>query len=171
MSGFLIKRLLQAILRRAGGGPVCVLCRAPVRRSGADAGARGWKRNEDLQNIRTGLGLDRPFLVRYGDWARAIAWRRFGQASWVGTPIGAADRRCHWRWPLSRCCCRSWCHCRWASRPPSAQDKGVDHHHLAGGAVVSQLHSSMLVLLLSITFPFTAAFRAGRAHQPGLCRR
>ena len=88
MSGFLIKRLLQAIFVVL---VVILFVSYAVRLSGDPAlmlsqGA-GSVTEEDLQNIRTGLGLDRPFLVQYGDFLGGAVQGDFGQSFMGGTPV------------------------------------------------------------------------------------
>jgi peptide/nickel transport system permease protein len=88
MSGFLIKRLLQAIFVVL---VVVLFVSYAVRLSGDPAlmlsqGA-GSVTEEDLQNIRTGLGLDRPFLVQYGDFLGGAVRGDFGQSFMGGTPV------------------------------------------------------------------------------------
>lgn len=88
MSGFLIKRLLQAIFVVL---VVTLFVSYAVRLSGDPAlmlsqGA-GSVTEEDLQNIRTGLGLDRPFLVQYGDFLRGAIQGDFGLSFMGGTPV------------------------------------------------------------------------------------
>lgn len=88
MSGFLIKRLLQAIFVVL---VVTLFVSYAVRLSGDPAlmlsqGA-GSVTEEDLQNIRTGLGLDRPFLVQYSDFLRGAVQGDFGLSFMGGTPV------------------------------------------------------------------------------------
>ena len=88
MSGFLIKRLLQAIFVVL---VVTLFVSYAVRLSGDPAlmlsqGA-GSVTEEDLQNIRTGLGLDRPFLVQYGDFLGRAIQGDFGLSFMGGTPV------------------------------------------------------------------------------------
>lgn len=88
MSGFLIKRLLQAIFVVL---VVVLFVSYAVRLSGDPAlmlsqGA-GSVTEEDLQNIRTGLGLDRPFLVQYGDFLGGAVRGDFGLSFMGGTPV------------------------------------------------------------------------------------
>jgi peptide/nickel transport system permease protein len=42
---------------------------------------------EDLQNIRAGLGLDRPFLVQYGEFLGGAVQGDFGLSFMGGTPV------------------------------------------------------------------------------------
>ena len=88
MSGFLIKRLLQAIFVVL---VVTLFVSYAVRLSGDPAlmlsqGA-GSVTEEDLQNIRTGLGLDRPFLVQYSDFLGGAIQGDFGLSFMGGTPV------------------------------------------------------------------------------------
>jgi peptide/nickel transport system permease protein len=88
MSGFLIKRLLQAIFVVL---VVTLFVSYAVRLSGDPAlmlsqGA-GSVTEEDLQNIRTGLGLDRPFLVQYASFLGGAIQGDFGLSFMGGTPV------------------------------------------------------------------------------------
>ncbi|MFT6589953.1 MAG: peptide/nickel transport system permease protein [Rhodoferax sp.] len=88
MSGFLIKRLLQAIFVVL---VVTLLVSYAVRLSGDPAlmlsqGA-GSVTEEDLQNIRIGLGLDRPFLVQYSDFLASALQGNLGLSFLGGTPV------------------------------------------------------------------------------------
>jgi peptide/nickel transport system permease protein len=88
MSGFVLKRVLQAIFVLL---VVTLFVSYAVRLSGDPAlmlsqGA-GSVTEQDLQNIRSGLGLDRPFLVQYADFVRGIAVGDFGKSFMGGTPV------------------------------------------------------------------------------------
>lgn len=88
MSGFLIKRLLQAIFVVL---VVTLFVAYAVRLSGDPAlmlsqGA-GSVTEEDLANIRQGLGLDRPFLVQYVEFLRGAVVGDFGKSFMGGTPV------------------------------------------------------------------------------------
>lgn len=88
MSVFLIKRLLQAIFVVL---VVTLLVSYAVRLSGDPAlmlsqGA-GSVTEEDLQNIRTGLGLDRSFAVQYTDFVWGAIRGDFGLSFMGGTPV------------------------------------------------------------------------------------
>ena len=88
MSGFLIKRLLQAIFVVL---VVTLFVSYAVRLSGDPAlmlsqGA-GSVTEEDLKNIRKGLGLDRPFLVQYGDFLGGAIQGDIGLSFMGGTPV------------------------------------------------------------------------------------
>ncbi|MFZ4285878.1 ABC transporter permease [Variovorax sp. HJSM1_2] len=88
MSSFLLKRLLQAIFVVLA---VTLFVSYAVRLSGDPAlmlsqGA-GSVTEEDLANIRTGLGLDRPFLVQYGDFLWGAVRGDFGNSFMGGTPV------------------------------------------------------------------------------------
>ncbi|HEY3046150.1 MAG TPA: ABC transporter permease [Polaromonas sp.] len=88
MSGFLFKRLLQAIFVVL---VVTLLVSYAVRLSGDPAlmlsqGA-GSVTEQDLENIRKGLGLDRPFLVQYADFLRGAVLGDFGLSFMGGTPV------------------------------------------------------------------------------------
>jgi peptide/nickel transport system permease protein len=43
--------------------------------------------SEDIQHIRVGLGLDRPFLVRFGAWAIALLHGDLGVSIFTGLPV------------------------------------------------------------------------------------
>ena len=88
MSGFILKRLLQAAFVLL---VVTLFVSYAVRLSGDPAlmlsqGA-GSVTEQDLQNIRTGLGLDRPFLVQYADFVRGLLVGDFGRSFMGGTPV------------------------------------------------------------------------------------
>jgi len=88
VGGFLLKRLLQAIFVVL---VVTLLVSYAVRLSGDPAimlsqGA-GSVTEQDLQNIRKGLGLDRPFLVQYADFVRGVVVGDFGLSFLGGTPV------------------------------------------------------------------------------------
>jgi len=88
MAEFLIKRLLQAIFVVL---VVTLLVSYAVRLSGDPAlmlsqGA-GSVTEQDLQNIRQGLGLDRPFLVQYAEFVRGLLVGDFGRSFMGGTPV------------------------------------------------------------------------------------
>jgi peptide/nickel transport system permease protein len=42
---------------------------------------------EDIEKIRTGLGLDRPFLVRFGEWSWNILHADLGTSMFTGLPV------------------------------------------------------------------------------------
>lgn len=88
MSGFLFKRLLQAIFVVL---VVSLFVSYAVRLSGDPAlmlsqGA-GSVTEEDLVNIRKGLGLERPFLVQYTEFLRGAVVGDFGKSFMGGTPV------------------------------------------------------------------------------------
>lgn len=88
MSGFLIKRLLQAIFVIL---VVTLFVAYAVRLSGDPAlmlaqGA-GSVTEEDLRNIREGLGLERPFAVQYFEFLRGAVVGDFGKSFMGGTPV------------------------------------------------------------------------------------
>ncbi len=88
MAEFLIKRLLQALFVVL---VVTLLVSYAVRLSGDPAlmlsqGA-GSVTEQDLQNIRQGLGLDRPFLVQYAEFVRGLLVGDFGRSFMGGTPV------------------------------------------------------------------------------------
>ena len=88
MSGFLIKRLLQAIFVVL---VVTLFVAYAVRLSGDPAlmlaqGA-GSVTEEDLRNIREGLGLERPFVVQYFEFLRGAVVGDLGKSFMGGTPV------------------------------------------------------------------------------------
>lgn len=88
MSGFLIKRLLQAIFVVL---VVTLFVAYAVRLSGDPAlmlaqGA-GSVTEEDLRNIRQGLGLERPFAVQYFEFLRGAVVGDLGKSFMGGTPV------------------------------------------------------------------------------------
>ena len=88
MSLFLIKRLLQSVFVVL---VVTLLVSYAVRLTGDPAlmlsqGA-GSVTEEDLQNIRKGLGLDQPFLVQYAEFLRGAVHGDFGLSFMGGTPV------------------------------------------------------------------------------------
>ncbi|APW36780.1 ABC transporter permease [Rhodoferax koreense] len=88
MSGFLLKRFLQAIFVVL---VVTLFVSYAIRLSGDPAlmlsqGA-GSVTEEDLANIRKGLGLERPFLVQYAEFLRGAVVGDFGKSFMGGTPV------------------------------------------------------------------------------------
>ena len=88
MRGFLIKRLLQAIFVVL---VVTLFVAYAVRLSGDPAlmlaqGA-GSVTEEDLRNIREGLGLERPFAVQYFEFLRGAVVGDLGKSFMGGTPV------------------------------------------------------------------------------------
>jgi peptide/nickel transport system permease protein len=88
MLGFFIKRVLQAIFVVL---VVTLFVSYAVRLSGDPAimlaqGA-GSVTEEDLRNIRIGLGLDRPFPVQYADFLKGMVVGDFGRSFLGGTPV------------------------------------------------------------------------------------
>ena len=88
MSGFLIKRLLQAIFVVL---VVTLFVAYAVRLSGDPAlmlaqGA-GSVTEEDLRNIREGLGLERPFADQYFEFLRGAVVGDLGKSFMGGTPV------------------------------------------------------------------------------------
>lgn len=88
MIGFLVKRLLQAVFVVL---VVTLFVSYAVRLSGDPAimlaqGA-GSVTEEDLKNIRTGLGLDRPFPVQYYEFVKGMLVGDFGRSFLGGTPV------------------------------------------------------------------------------------
>jgi peptide/nickel transport system permease protein len=88
MGAFVFKRVLQAIFVVL---VVTLFVSYAVRLSGDPAlmlsqGA-GSVTEQDLQNIRAGLGLDRPFLVQYLDFLRGVVVGDFGKSFMGGTAV------------------------------------------------------------------------------------
>jgi peptide/nickel transport system permease protein len=88
VGGFILKRVLQAVFVLL---VVTLFVSYAVRLSGDPAlmlsqGA-GSVTEQDLQNIRAGLGLDRPFLVQYAEFVRGILVGDFGKSFMGGTPV------------------------------------------------------------------------------------
>ena len=42
---------------------------------------------EDVEKIRKGLGLDRPFLVRFGEWSWQLLHGDLGTSMFTGLPV------------------------------------------------------------------------------------
>src|SRR5689334_4764809 len=87
MAGFILKRLLQAIFVILA---VTLIVSFAIRLSGDPAimltGA-GSVTEKDLENIRQGLGLNRPFLVQYLDFLGGIVRGDLGRSFMGGTPV------------------------------------------------------------------------------------
>ncbi len=88
MSGFLVRRLLQAVFVVL---VVTLFVAYAVRLSGDPAlmlsqGA-GSVTEQDLANIREGLGLNRPFVVQYTEFLRHAVTGDFGKSFMGGTPV------------------------------------------------------------------------------------
>lgn len=88
MSYYLLKRLLQSIFVIV---VVTLFVAFAVRLSG-DPTARllsgnGAITETDLQRIREGLGIDRPFLVQYGSFMLGLLHGDFGKSFFGGAPV------------------------------------------------------------------------------------
>jgi peptide/nickel transport system permease protein len=88
MTGFLIKRILQAIFVIVA---VTLLVSYAVRLTGDPAlmlsqGA-GSVTEQDLQNIRQALGLNRPFYAQYLGFLQGLFVGDFGRSFLGGTPV------------------------------------------------------------------------------------
>ncbi|MFD2237445.1 ABC transporter permease [Aureimonas populi] len=88
MAGFLIKRFLQAIFVVVS---VTLIVAYAIRMTGDPAlmlsqGA-GSVTEADLQRIRIGLGLDRPFHVQYLDFLAGLFTGDLGRSFMGGTPV------------------------------------------------------------------------------------
>ncbi|ALM84932.1 ABC transporter permease [Bordetella sp. N] len=89
MIGFIVKRVLQAVFVVLA---VTLLVSYAVRLTGDPAvmlsqGA-GSVTEQDLQNIRAGLGLDRPFAVQYLSYMGGLLHGDFGRSFAGGTSVG-----------------------------------------------------------------------------------
>ncbi|OZI31595.1 ABC transporter permease [Bordetella genomosp. 10] len=89
MTGFIVKRVLQAVFVVLA---VTLLVSYAVRLTGDPAvmlsqGA-GSISEQDLQNIRAGLGLDRPFAVQYLSYMGGLLHGDFGHSFAGGTSVG-----------------------------------------------------------------------------------
>lgn len=88
MSGFVLKRVLQAVFVLL---VVTLFVSYAVRLTGDPAlmlaqGA-GSVTEQDLANIREGLGLNRPFAVQYGEFVRNALHGDLGKSFMGGTPV------------------------------------------------------------------------------------
>jgi peptide/nickel transport system permease protein len=88
VSGFVLKRVLQAVFVLL---VVTLFVSYAVRLTGDPAimlaqGA-GSVTEEDLANIRKGLGLDQPFLAQYGAFVRGALHGDLGHSFMGGTPV------------------------------------------------------------------------------------
>ena len=94
MAGFILKRLLQAIFVVLA---VTLIVSFAIRLSGDPAvmlmGGGGSVTEQDLQNIRQALGLERPFYVQYLGFLEGILTGDFGKSFMGGTPVSAAHRQ------------------------------------------------------------------------------
>jgi len=93
MGAFILKRVLQAIFVVL---VVTLFVSYAVRLSGDPAlmlsqGA-GSVTEQDLRNIRAGLGLNRPFMVQYADFLRGVVVGDFGKSFMGGTPVSRLIR-------------------------------------------------------------------------------
>jgi peptide/nickel transport system permease protein len=88
MAAFILKRLLQAIFVVLA---VTLIVSFAIRLSGDPAvmmvGGAGSVTEQDLQNIRQSLGLERPFLVQYLSFLQSILVGDFGKSFMGGTPV------------------------------------------------------------------------------------
>ena len=161
MIGFLVKRLLQAVFVVL---VVTLFVSYAVRLSGDPAimlaqGA-GSVTEEDLRNIRIGLGLDRPFPVQYFEFVKGMLVGDFGRSFLGGTPVSRllADALPA---TLSLAAC-SLLLSLLISIPLGIQaavhqggpiDQAIRIGSLVGLSFPNFWLAIMLVLLLSITFP------------------
>ncbi|MDB5850041.1 MAG: transporter permease [Rhodoferax sp.] len=161
MSAFLLKRFLQAIFVVL---VVTLFVSYAVRLSGDPAlmlsqGA-GSVTEEDLVNIRKGLGLERPFLVQYAEFLRGAVVGDFGKSFMGGTPV---SRLIGDALPATLALAFvSLCVSVLVSVPLGIQaavhkGKGIDQAirivSLVGLSFPNFWLAIMLVLLLAITFP------------------
>jgi peptide/nickel transport system permease protein len=88
MAGFIFKRLLQAIFVILA---VTLIVAFAIRLSGDPAvmllSGGGNVTEQDLQNIRQALGLERPFYVQYLSFLQGILTGDFGRSFMGGTPV------------------------------------------------------------------------------------
>ncbi|MFC4278873.1 ABC transporter permease [Achromobacter aloeverae] len=161
MTGFIVKRVLQAVFVVLA---VTLLVSYAVRLTGDPAvmlsqGA-GSITEQDLQNIRAGLGLDRPFAVQYLSYMGGLLHGDFGRSFAGGTSVGrligdALPATLMLAFvslalsilisvPLG---------IRAAVRKGKASDQAIRILSLVGLSFPNFWLALMLVLLLSITFP------------------
>ncbi|MBM1171765.1 ABC transporter permease [Microvirga arabica] len=88
MAGFILKRMLQAVFVVFA---VTLIVSFAIRLSGDPAvilmGGGGNITEQDLQNIRQALGLERPFYVQYLSFLKGILRGDFGKSFMGGTPV------------------------------------------------------------------------------------
>jgi peptide/nickel transport system permease protein len=87
MAGFIVKRLLQAVFVVLA---VTLIVSFAIRLSGDPAMmimGGGNVSEQDLQNIRRALGLERPFYVQYLGFLRGILAGDFGRSFMGGAPV------------------------------------------------------------------------------------
>jgi peptide/nickel transport system permease protein len=87
MYAYLIKRLLSTIPVMAFVGlfVFSLLYLAPGDPAAIIAGDQATQ--ADVERIRAGLGLDRPFLIRFGEWAWGIVHGDLGISIFTGLPV------------------------------------------------------------------------------------
>ena len=82
----------------------------------------------DVERIRASLGLDRPFLVRFGEWVWQILHGDLGTSIFTNLPVTTHDRAAHRADPLADGrhprSSRSPSRCRSASSPPGRPAPG-----------------------------------------------
>jgi peptide/nickel transport system permease protein len=89
MAGFILKRLLQAVFVVLA---VTLIVSFAIRLSGDPAMmimGGGNVTEQDLQNIRQALGLERPFYVQYLGFLRGILTGDFGRSFMGGAPVSS----------------------------------------------------------------------------------
>jgi peptide/nickel transport system permease protein len=87
MAGFIFKRLLQAVFVVLA---VTLIVSFAIRLSGDPAimlMGGGNVTEQDLQNIRQSLGLERPFYVQYLSFLQGMVTGDFGKSFMGGTPV------------------------------------------------------------------------------------
>ncbi|MBF9233621.1 ABC transporter permease [Microvirga alba] len=88
MAGFILKRLFQAVFVVLA---VTLIVSFAVRLSGDPAimltGGAGGVTEQDLQNIRKALGLERSFFAQYFSFLQGILVGDFGRSFMGGTPV------------------------------------------------------------------------------------
>jgi peptide/nickel transport system permease protein len=161
MAKFILKRVLQAIFVVL---VVTLFVSYAVRLSGDPAlmlsqGA-GSVTEQDLQNIRAGLGLDRPFLVQYADFVRGLLVGDFGKSFMGGTPVArliADALPATLMLALVSLLLSVLASVPLGIQAAVKQGKGIDQFirifSLIGLSFPNFWLAIMLVLLLSITFP------------------
>jgi peptide/nickel transport system permease protein len=161
MTGFLIKRILQAVFVIVA---VTLLVSYAVRLTGDPAlmlsqGA-GSVTEQDLQNIRQALGLNRPFYAQYLGFLQGLFVGDFGRSFLGGTPVARLIKDAL---PATLLLAASSMivsivvsiplGIRAAVRRGKPADQAIRILSLVGLSFPNFWLALMLVLLLSITFP------------------
>lgn len=91
MIGYIIQRLATGFVTLFGVALIVFLIMrvipgdAAVMMSGAGGG--GVVSEAEIQNVRERLGLDRPLVVQFGEWAARVAVLDFGTSLRTGSPV------------------------------------------------------------------------------------